>query len=113
MIKKVYEESKYLIDPHTAVSYGALLKYQKETIDKVKTVVLSTAHPYKFPVSVLSSLGITCDEEFKAISELENMTKINRPKMIKELDNFYKKEVWKKEEAYNKAIKLIKELCYV
>ena len=113
VIKKVYNENKYLIDPHTAVSYGALLKYRKDTKDNTKTVVLSTAHPYKFPVSVLDSLGESLDEEFSAIASLEKMTGIVRPKMIKELDNSYKKEVWKKEEAYNKAIKLIKELSHV
>src|SRR5699024_4841229 len=51
-IKKVYEEEGYLIDPHTSVA--------KAVVDKLgleKTMVLSTASPYKFASSVLKALG--------------------------------------------------------
>ena len=110
---KVYEESNYLIDTHTAVSYGAYLKYHDKTKENKKTVVLSTAHPYKFPIAVLNALDENnkeCDE-FKAISKLRNLSDVKTPKMIEELDKEYEKVVWDKDTAYNNALKLIKELC--
>lgn len=113
VIKKVYDENHYLIDPHTAVSYGAYLHYLDKTKDNHKTVVLSTAHPYKFPIGVLSSLGMEADDEFSAIKKLEELSGREVPQMIKELKDDYQKEIWNKEDAYDKAIKLIKELCYV
>lgn len=51
-IKKVYENEGYLIDPHTSVA--------KAVVDKLglgKTVILSTASPYKFAASLLKVLG--------------------------------------------------------
>jgi threonine synthase len=50
-----YRESGYCIDPHTAV---ALAVAEKEARDpKVPMVVLSTAHPAKFPDAVASATG--------------------------------------------------------
>jgi threonine synthase len=50
-IKKVFEGSGYLLDPHGAVAYLALEKYlQKEK--GAKGFFLETAHPVKFPDSV-------------------------------------------------------------
>jgi threonine synthase len=52
-----YRESGYCIDPHTAV---ALAVAEKETRDpKVPMVVLSTAHPAKFPDAVTAATGHT------------------------------------------------------
>jgi len=53
-IKKVYENYKIIIDPHTAVGLGAL-----EKINLVgKSVVLSTAHPCKFPEAIKKAINI-------------------------------------------------------
>ena len=53
-IKKVYENYKIIIDPHTAVGLGALKK-----INLVgKSVVLSTAHPCKFPEAIKKAINI-------------------------------------------------------
>ncbi len=113
VIKKVYEDNHYLIDTHTAVGYGAYLKYQKESLDKTKTIVLSTAHPYKFPLAILNALGMEETDEFTAIDKLESLTGIKRPEMINKLNKEYKKTVFSKDEAYNKTKKLIEELNYV
>ena len=58
VINKLYKEENYLIDTHTAVSYGAYLKYLSKTNDKTKTLVVSTASPYKFAPSILEALGV-------------------------------------------------------
>ena len=53
IIKKVYEENDLIIDPHTAVGVGAASKLSFNDC-----VVLSTAHPCKFPDAVFNSIGI-------------------------------------------------------
>jgi threonine synthase len=45
-IKKIYQETGYLLDPHGAVGYLGLEKYQRE--NKCQGIVLGTAHPAKF-----------------------------------------------------------------
>ena len=44
IIKKTYEENNMILDPHTAVGVGAVKKLSLDDC-----VVLSTAHPCKFP----------------------------------------------------------------
>ena len=46
-LKKVYEESAYLLDPHGAVGYHALEKYLALHPEQ-KGIVIETAHPVKF-----------------------------------------------------------------
>ena len=48
-IKRVYEASDYIEDPHTAVASAVYQKYRSQTGDTAKTVIASTASPYKFP----------------------------------------------------------------
>ncbi|MBN8921164.1 MAG: threonine synthase, partial [Rhizobiales bacterium] len=56
-IRTVRKESGYLADPHTAV---ALAVAEKEPRDpSVPMVVLSTAHPAKFPDAVAQACGVT------------------------------------------------------
>ena len=80
-IKSVYEDEGYLIDPHTSVA--------KTVADKLglkKTVILSTASPYKFSSSVLDALGEnTLDDEFENIRLLYDKTKFKIPSQIKNL----------------------------
>ena len=47
IIKEVYSNSNYLLDPHGAVGYGALKKYLKQQ-KKLQGIFLETAHPVKF-----------------------------------------------------------------
>ena len=53
-IKKVYENHKIIIDPHTAVGLGALEKINLAG----KNMVLSTAHPCKFPEAIKKAINI-------------------------------------------------------
>jgi threonine synthase len=57
-IDKVYRESGYVIDTHTAVAVSVYDNYTAKTGDAVKTVIVSTASPYKFGKSVLEALHI-------------------------------------------------------
>ena len=58
-IGKMMDEHKYLIDTHTTVAFHVLEQYRKETGDQTKTVVASTASPFKFCDAVLDALNVT------------------------------------------------------
>jgi threonine synthase len=50
-IKDVYEKYAYVLDPHGAVGYYALIKYLSQH-EHNKGIFLETAHPVKFPETV-------------------------------------------------------------
>ena len=56
MIRQTLEAAGYLLDPHTAVAMVAARKVAADPA--VPTVVLSTAHPAKFPDAVEAASGI-------------------------------------------------------
>ncbi|HEY4031720.1 MAG TPA: threonine synthase [Caulobacteraceae bacterium] len=58
-IRQVLEETGEVIDPHTAVAMRAALRLKaKAPKSSVPLVVLSTAHPAKFPEAVLDAGGV-------------------------------------------------------
>ncbi|MGN1095514.1 MAG: threonine synthase, partial [Eubacteriales bacterium] len=82
-IRSVYEKYGYLMDTHTAVAWSVSEKSAKTGN---KTVVLSTASPYKFAGSVLSSLGHTTDgDEFDMIEKLHSITGATVPAVLSSL----------------------------
>lgn len=68
-IKETEEKSSYLMDTHTAVAKNVYDKYVLETNDNTKTIIVSTASPFKFNKSVVSALF--GDDEYKNLSEFE------------------------------------------
>lgn len=110
-IKEVYEKYDYLIDPHTAVGYVAYKKYIEDTNDNTKTIIASTAHPFKFPEAICKALDLPFNGEFEAIEMLSEKCKIKYPEPFKKLTGEYKKTVWEKEESYENLCNLIKELA--
>jgi threonine synthase len=83
-IKTTFEEYGYLCDTHTAVGLYAAQKYTAETGDKTKTLVASTASPYKFPASILRALTgeeSTLDE-LSQTEKLAALTKTTPPESI-------------------------------
>jgi len=72
VIKQVYEKHKIILDPHSAIAFGALK--HKINLDG-NNIVLATAHPCKFPDVIDNSIGIRPDlpEKLKYImDEKEN-----------------------------------------
>ena len=63
-----FDEYGYIADPHTAVALAVHAEYLAETGDSAKTVVLSTASPYKFVGDVLEAIG-----EERSSSERKNL----------------------------------------
>lgn len=55
-IREVYEETGRLIDPHTAV--GVAAAWKAALPDRAPVVILSTAHPAKFPDAVRRAAGV-------------------------------------------------------
>ena len=54
IINEVYEKYDYVLDPHSAIGFGALRKVNPEG----NNIVLATAHPCKFPDAVSQSINI-------------------------------------------------------
>ena len=57
VIKSVYEKFAVVLDPHTAIGYGAFDKHNL----KGNNIVLATAHPCKFPGAIESAINIKAD----------------------------------------------------
>lgn len=87
-IKKVYKEESYVMDTHTAVAYSAYEEYKKVTSDETKTVVVSTASPYKFADAVMAAIDMEYSkyDTFELIKKLEEIIGTEVPKGIKDID---------------------------
>lgn len=58
IIRQVFQETEYLIDPHTAIGVGAARKCRRDP--NVPMITLATAHPVKFPEAFAQSgVGIS------------------------------------------------------
>lgn len=88
-IKNLYEETGYVLDTHTAVAGAVYEKYKADTKDAHKTVIVSTASPYKFARSVMTSIDMKYDalDEFELIDELSKVSNVAVPNAIEEIRN--------------------------
>ena len=85
-IKWLFDKYSYLCDTHTAVAVEVYEKYREATGDNTKTIIASTASPYKFPRAVLKSIsGRSLDDDFDAAKEIENISGLSMPKQLREL----------------------------
>lgn len=55
VIRKLFQETGYVADPHTAVGIGAAWKMPEDPASPV--ITLATAHPAKFPDTVVRAIG--------------------------------------------------------
>lgn len=90
-IKNTHDKFDYIVDTHTAVGVYAYNRYVEETGDTTKTVIASTANPFKFNNSVLSALvskkELEGKDEFQLLQMLSDEGNIRIPKSLKELKN--------------------------
>lgn len=88
-IKQVFNSCGYLIDPHTAVAYRVYRKYVEESGDSTKTIIVSTASPYKFTPAVMTSLDerYTGMDAFKLIDEMSRVSGTKIPDAIRGIQN--------------------------
>lgn len=69
-IRRVYEESGYVADPHTAVGIAAAVEARRH--HDLPLVCLATAHPAKFPDAVARAIG-TRPEPPEALARLADL----------------------------------------
>jgi threonine synthase len=88
-IKRTFKQKSYLLDTHTAVAESVYEKYRRQTGDDTKTVIVSTASPYKFPDDVLRSLGddVSGLSGFETAERLSQATGTAVPEQIIALKN--------------------------
>lgn len=86
-IGECFKETGYLLDTHTAVGYGVVKEYQKTSNDFTKTILLSTASPYKFPGSVYQAVAQETMNEYDAITALNETTKVPVPKPLQGIED--------------------------
>ncbi|MFT4104944.1 MAG: threonine synthase [Lacrimispora sp.] len=87
VIKKVFEDTGYLIDTHTGVAAAVYEQYKAETKDEAKNVIASTASPYKFSRNVLEAIEgkkEICDE-FQVIDRLAVICGVAIPQAVEEI----------------------------
>ena len=87
VIKKIYDETGYIIDTHTAVAAVVYNKYKAETNDTNKTVIASTASPFKFTRSVMNAIDTKYDAmgDFELVDELSKLGNVKVPNAIEEI----------------------------
>ena len=87
-IRRVYNKYSYVMDTHTAVGQTVLDRYLYRTNDNNPTVLVSTASPFKFAPDVLKAIsGETVDDAFVACERLAEVTGLDLPEQIAELNN--------------------------
>lgn len=87
-IKRVYEASDYIEDPHTAVASAVYQKYRTATGDETTTVIASTASPYKFPVVAVEAVtGQAGLSDFEALAKLHELSDVVVPPAVDGLEN--------------------------
>lgn len=89
VIRNLYENTGYVIDTHTAVAAGVYKKYKATTKDETKTVIVSTASPFKFARSVMNAIDSKYDgmEDFTLMDELSKIANVEIPRAIEEIRN--------------------------
>lgn len=85
-IKTLFDEYSYLCDTHTAVAVEVYEKYKAETGDNTKTIIASTASPYKFPRAVLKAIsGENEHDDFSAAKKIEELSGVIMPEQLSSL----------------------------
>ncbi len=88
-IHSVYEKYSYTCDTHTAVAVKVYNDYKAATGDTTKTIIASTASPYKFSAAVLEAVqnGKSDLDEYAMIDKLAELSKMPVPAALADLKN--------------------------
>lgn len=86
-IRSLYEKTGYIIDTHTAVASYVAHKYIENEKDNTKTLIASTASPYKFTRSVMTAIDSKYDSmaDFELVDKLSELSKTIVPNAIEEI----------------------------
>ncbi len=88
-IASLYEQTGYVLDTHTAVASYVYEQYRQQTGDQTKTVIASTASPYKFARSVMEAIWGKPSElsDMELIDRLCETSLVAIPNAVEELRN--------------------------
>ncbi len=88
-IHAIYEKYSYTCDTHTAVAVKVYNDYKAATGDETKTVIASTASPYKFSAAVLAALesGNEDMDEYSKVERIAQLSDIPVPSALADLKN--------------------------
>lgn len=86
-IRELYEKTGYVIDTHTAVASAVYDTYKTDAKDDHISVIASTASPYKFARSVMTSIDPSYKEmdDFALIDELCKISKVEVPRAVEDI----------------------------
>lgn len=86
-IQFIYKEDGYIIDTHTAVASVVYDQYKQATGDTTKTVIASTASPYKFTRSVMNAIdpAYHVKTDFELVDELNQLSQVAIPQAIEDI----------------------------
>ncbi len=84
-IKKVYKETGYLLDPHTAVGSVVSRQFREKGKSSNQIIVAATASPFKFPKVICEALDINTNglSDFDMIDKICEKTGLKEPNIIK------------------------------
>lgn len=85
-IKKVFDKAGYIMDTHTSVA--SCVYYDKAKDAGLKTVIASTASPYKFTRSVMDAIDKEKYDslgDFELVDELNKLSGVKVPAAIEEI----------------------------
>lgn len=106
-IKRIYDKYSYTLDTHSAVAVKVYEDYRQSTGDTTKTVIASTASPYKFSASVLEAIEgkPSSLDEFDMVDRLKELSGYEIPASLAELKT--------KERRFNDVITKEQQKDYV
>ena len=86
-IKNVYEKTGYVMDTHTAVASYVYNDYKNKTKDETKTLLASTASPFKFVNNVMTAIDdkYAGKDDFDLIDELSAIANVEIPNAVNEI----------------------------
>ncbi len=87
-IKKVFDDTGYVLDTHTAVA-SRVLRDMNKKLSGESCVIASTASPYKFAGSVMQAIeGKKTDEDvFDSVERLNRISKVEVPDAVSKIKN--------------------------
>lgn len=110
-IKKLYKDTGYVIDTHTAVASFVYDKYRLSSKDETKTVIASTASPFKFARNVMVAVdgGKLSENDFEICDKLSKLSNVEVPRAVEELKTAAVKhsDVIEKDEMKSSVLKFL------
>ncbi len=86
-IKKVYDETGYIMDTHTGVASSVYESYRERTKDATPVVIASTESPYKFSGAVMQAIADVSpvSDEWEIIDKLHQASKVAIPQAVEKI----------------------------